>query len=209
MEMINDTIGSILEKMAQRYPLRDALVHVEKGTRYTYQLLSWQVDRAALGLVAYGVKRGDHVALWAANIPEWLVSMLAIAKLGAVFVPIDPGAGSEDLKYILEQAECGVLMVSGELAEKTAAIEIPSLEHIIVISPGPKSVGIPWPELISRGETVNLKDPANGRSCSSRGSRGHHVHLGHNGDAQRGGGGSPGVNQQIAVFHRAAENYRG
>jgi len=155
MEMINDTIGSILEKMAQRYPLRDALVHVEKGTRYTYQLLSWQVDRAALGLVAYGVKRGDHVALWAANIPEWLISMLAIVKLGALFVPIDPGAGPEDLKYILDQAECGVLMVSGELAEGTASLEIPSLLNIIVISPSQsKGIGISWPELINRGETV-------------------------------------------------------
>ena len=154
METVNDTIGGMLEKIAERYPERDALIHSEKGTRYTYQLLAWQVDQAASGLAGLGVKRGDHVAIWAANIPEWLVSMLAIAKLGAVFVPIDPGAGSEDLKYILEQAECGVLMVSGELAEKTAAIEIPSLEHIIVISPGPKSVGIPWPELISRGETV-------------------------------------------------------
>ena len=155
MEMINDTIGGSLEKITRRYPARDALIHAEKGTRYTYQLLSWQVDRAALGLAAYGVKRGDHVAIWAANIPEWLISMLAIVKLGAVFVPIDPGASREDLKYILDQAECGVLMVSGELAEGTAKLEIPSLLNIIVISPSVSKVsGIPWPELIDRGETV-------------------------------------------------------
>ena len=91
MDVINNTIGGMLEKISKRYPARDALIHVEKGTRYTYQLLSWQVDRAASGLVALGVKRGDHVAIWAANIPEWIISMLAIVKLGAVFVPIDPG----------------------------------------------------------------------------------------------------------------------
>ncbi len=154
METANDTIGGMLEKIAQRYPERDALIHMEKGTRYTYQLLSWQVDQVSCGLAGLGIKRGDHLAIWAANIPEWLISMLAIAKLGAVFVPVDPGAGREDLEYILEQAECVALMVSGELAEGTAAIEIDSLENIIVISPGPASVGIPWLELISRGETV-------------------------------------------------------
>ena len=154
METANDTIGGMLEKIAQRHPERDALIHREKGTRYTYQLLSWQVDQVVFGLAGLGVKRGDHVAIWAANIPEWLISMLAIAKLGAVFVPVDPGAAPEDLKYILEQAECEALMVSGELAEETSVIEIPSLENIIVISPGPAAVGIPWLELISRGETV-------------------------------------------------------
>jgi fatty-acyl-CoA synthase len=155
MEIISDTIGGMLEKITERYPARDALIHSEKGTRYTYQLLSWQVDRVASGLVAYGVKRGDHVAIWAANIPEWLISMLAIAKLGGVFVPIDPGAGPEDLKYILDQAACGVLMVSGELVEETVSLEIPSLLNTIVISP-PKSkgIGITWPQLINRGETV-------------------------------------------------------
>jgi fatty-acyl-CoA synthase len=155
MEMINDTIGSILEKITERYPGRDALIHAEKGTRYTYQLLLWQVDRAASGLASYGVKRGDHVAIWAANVPEWLISMLAIVRLGAVFVPIDPGAGPEDLKYILDQAACGVLMASEELAEGVASMEIPSLENIIVISP-PKShgIGIPWQELMDRGETI-------------------------------------------------------
>ncbi len=98
MEMANDTIGGLLEKIARRYPERDALIHTEKGTRYTYQLLSWQVERAARGLAALGVKRGDHVAIWSANIPEWVVSMLAAIKIGAVFVPNDPRAGPEDLK---------------------------------------------------------------------------------------------------------------
>ena len=154
METVNETIGGLLAEISQRYPERSALIHREKGTRYTYQLLSWQVERAARGLAGLGIKGGDHVAIWAANIPEWLISMLAIAKLGAVFVPVDPGAGSDDLKYILEQAECVGLMVSGELAEGMGAIQTPSLDHIIVISAGAEGVGIPWPELMSKGETV-------------------------------------------------------
>ena len=84
--------------------------------RYNYELLSWQVSRVAGGLAALEIQMGDRVAIWAANMPAWVISMLAIAKLGAVFVPVDPGAGEEDLKYILEQAECVALMVSGDPA---------------------------------------------------------------------------------------------
>lgn len=163
MEIVTDTIGGMLEKIAQAYPARDALIHSQKGTRYTYQLLSWQVDRAARGLLALGIKRDDHVAIWAANIPEWLVSMLAIAKVGAVFVPVDPGAESEDLKYILDQAECVVLMVSGELAQKTPSIKTPSLKHIIVVSSESESIGMVWPELMDKGTKVKpetLKETA-------------------------------------------------
>ena len=152
METANETIGGMLETISQRYPERDALVHGEKGTRYTYQLLSWQVERAARGLAALGVERRDHVAIWAANIPEWIVSMLAIAKLGALFVPVDPGAASEDAKYILEQSECNVLMVSGELANGAVSMEIPSLKQIILISPGSAGAGLTWQDLMRKGE---------------------------------------------------------
>ncbi len=152
MKTANGTIGGMLEKIALRYPERDALIHVEKGTRYTYQLLFWQVERVARGLAALGVERRDHVAIWAANVPEWLISMLAIAKLGAVFVPVDPGAGPDDLKYILEQSECKILMVSDQLAEKMDSVNLPPLQQIIVMSPGPDGVGVAWPDLMQKGE---------------------------------------------------------
>ena len=155
MEMVNDTIGGMLEKIARRYPDRDALVHTERGVRYTYQLLLWQVNRAASGLAALGIARGDHVAIWAPNIPEWIIGMLAIAGMGAVFVPVDPGAEDEDLKYILDQAECVALMAAGDLADRAASVQIPSLEHLIVMSPESGEVGISWPELMNKGDTEN------------------------------------------------------
>ena len=155
MEIINDAIGGMLEKIARRYPGRDALVHTERGMRYNYELLSWQVSRAASGLAALGIQPGDRAAIWAPNIPEWIISMLAIAKLGAVFVPVDPGAGQEDLKYILEQAECVVLVASGDLADRAASVDIPSLKSIIVISHEPHEGGIPWSELMTMGDSAD------------------------------------------------------
>ena len=163
MEIVKDTIGSILDKIAQTYPARDALIYSQKGAHYTYQLLSWQVDRAARGLLALGIKRGDHMAIWAGNMPEWIVSMLAMAKVGAVFVPVDPEADSGDLKYILDQAECVALLVSGDLAEKAVAIKTPLLKHIVVVSPRSEGIGMDWPEMMIKGERVKpetLKEAA-------------------------------------------------
>ncbi len=158
MNGTKETIGDLFERMVKRYPERDALIHSKKGTRYTYQLLGWQVERAARGLMAMGIRRGDHVGLWSANIPEWLVAMLAVAKLGAVFVPVDPGADSKELKYILAQAECTLLMVSEELAEEIAALKTPLKGNVIVMSPRVQSVGLAWPKLIEGGEKISPKD---------------------------------------------------
>ncbi|MBL7174004.1 MAG: AMP-binding protein, partial [Desulfobacteraceae bacterium] len=69
MEYVRNTIGGILEKISQEYPDRDALIHTEKGVRFNYALLSWEVSRAARGLMRIGIKPGDKVALWAPNIP--------------------------------------------------------------------------------------------------------------------------------------------
>ncbi len=152
METVNDTIGGSLEKIARRYPERDALIHSQRGMRYNYELLSWQASRVAGGLAALEIQMGDRVAIWAANIPEWVISMLAIAKLGAVFVPVDPGAGEEDLKYILAQAECVALMVSGDLADRAVSINILSLKNIIVTSSEPYEEIISWSELMIMGD---------------------------------------------------------
>ena len=87
MELIRETIGRMLARIAAEMPNRDALIHTEAGVRYNYDLLSWEVDRTARGLVSLGLKKGDRVALWAPNIPEWIVSFLALARMGAVAVP--------------------------------------------------------------------------------------------------------------------------
>ncbi len=87
MEFVQSTIGEMLAGISAEYPDRDALIHTERGVRFNYDLLSWEVGRAARGLISMGFTAGDRVALWAPNIPEWLISMLALSRLGAITVP--------------------------------------------------------------------------------------------------------------------------
>jgi len=165
MEPVRKTIGQVLEDVSREYPGRDALIHVENGGRYNYQLLSWEVDRAARGLLKAGVEMGDRVALWAPNISEWWVAFLALARIGAVTVPVDPGAARDDLRYILAQSECRALIMAGGLEgeeyvdmilmEKDA---VSSLENIFVISDKSYPEMIPWTELtaVEEGEGKDL-----------------------------------------------------
>ena len=100
-EGIDKTIAQSLNEIAGKYPNNIALIHSERGIKYTYHLFLSEIDRVARGLIKIGIKKGDRVALWAPNSPEWIISQIALAKMGAVLVPIDLGAGPEDLHYIL------------------------------------------------------------------------------------------------------------
>lgn len=86
--MIEKTIGQILDETAEKYPDNDALVYLN-GPRYTYKEFREIVNKVAKGLIKLGVKRGDHVAVWAYNIPEWVILQFATAKIGAVLLTVN------------------------------------------------------------------------------------------------------------------------
>ena len=164
MEFVQSTIGEMLAGISAEYPDRDALIHTERGVRFNYDLLSWEVGRAARGLISMGFTAGDRVALWAPNIPEWLISMLALSRLGAITVPIDPGAGRDDLQFILKQSECKGIIVSQGLEDEEylntvlyARDNIKSLENIVVIADETFPETVLWTELTAMGKDVDAE----------------------------------------------------
>ena len=161
MEIIRKTIGRMLNETAERLPNQEALVHTDVAVRYNYSLLLWEVDRAAKGLIKAGIKKGERVALWAPNIPEWIVAMLALNKIGALFVPLDPGIGQEDLHYVLDQSETGAIILARGLEEEeyvdmffSIRHKVPGIEHVFVIATQSYPETVPWTELTASGEDV-------------------------------------------------------
>jgi fatty-acyl-CoA synthase len=63
------TIGEVLCRTALGYPDHDALVFPQLGLRRNYREFLSDVNRAARGLIALGIGTGDHVAVWATNVP--------------------------------------------------------------------------------------------------------------------------------------------
>ncbi len=93
------TFGQLLDSAAARWGAREALCF--EGRRWSFAQLRQDTDRAARALIAAGVQPGEHVALWLGTRPEYLFLFFAVAKIGAVLVPINTRFRTRDMAYIV------------------------------------------------------------------------------------------------------------
>jgi fatty-acyl-CoA synthase len=110
MALRDVTVGRLLSLLAERYPEREALVYTHAGLRWTFRALNDQARLVARGLMAHGVQRGDHVAVWATNVPEWIVLQFALAKIGAILVTVNTSLRAAEIAYLLRQNETSTLI---------------------------------------------------------------------------------------------------
>ncbi len=165
MEFIRRTIWQMMEEIAQKNPDHHALIHSETGVRTNYSLLVWEIERAAKGFIKAGILGGDKVGLWAPNISEWIISFFALSRIGAVTVPVDPGAGREDLLFILEQSGCSAVIVATGVADDEyeesiiyVRDHIPALDNVFVIADEVHPEMQPWTEMTAMGEGLETDD---------------------------------------------------
>jgi fatty-acyl-CoA synthase len=112
-QMIMETFGGFLQKKAAEQPEHEAVVYPFHGVRHTYRDLDELTDRLAKSLLKLGVKKGDHVAVWAPNIPEWIDLLFACAKIGAVLVTVNTLYRTSELEYLLKQSDTTVFFTVG------------------------------------------------------------------------------------------------
>ncbi len=110
--LMRKTFGQMLDDITQQYPDTEALVHPESKTRYTYAQFRGRVNNVAKGLLAIGVKKGDKVAIWATNYPQWILLQFATARIGAILVTVNTNYKTYELKYILQQSDSMTLVLS-------------------------------------------------------------------------------------------------
>ncbi|MCY8465644.1 AMP-binding protein [Bacillus atrophaeus] len=110
-ELIDLTIGRLLEQTAKRHPDREAVVYPDRNLRYTYAQFNRLCRRTAKGLMKLGIKKGDHVAVWASNVPEWLTAQFAAAQIGAVLVTVNTNFQSAELDYLLKHSDASALIL--------------------------------------------------------------------------------------------------
>ena len=108
---VNKTIGEVIKETANHYPDNPALVCPQFNVRYSYSQLYDQCRRTARGLLALGIKRGDHVSVWTTNVPEWVYLQYALGMVGGVLVTINTNYQSHELEYILKQSDSTTLFL--------------------------------------------------------------------------------------------------
>ena len=165
-DFLNYTIGDWMDKIASEYPDNDALVYPERNLRLSWRQLNEKARETAKGLMALGITKGDHVAVWAQNYPEWAYTMFACSKLGAVVVTVNTNYKIFELEYLLRQSNSKVLIFcdgvkTGDYHEILGGLlkdlsRVPDLQHLIHMDePGGRRAAagvIPWSGFIRRAE---------------------------------------------------------
>lgn len=110
-ELVYQTIGQLLDEQTKKYPKREALVYADRNLRMTYEELNRQSRVVARGLMALGIEKGDHIAVWTTNVPEWVQLQFATGKMGAPIVTVNTNYRASELEYLLKQSDAKTIFL--------------------------------------------------------------------------------------------------
>ncbi|MGB1140748.1 MAG: AMP-binding protein, partial [Halioglobus sp.] len=110
-------IGLFLTKRAQICPDREAFVEYERNRRFTFAELNERTNRVANALLASGVQPGDRVATLLKNSIEFIETYFAVAKIGAVMVPVNWRLVAAEIRYILQDSGARALVYDSDFDE--------------------------------------------------------------------------------------------
>jgi fatty-acyl-CoA synthase len=171
------TIGQTLDETASRYADQEAVVFPHLGLRWSWREFQQQVTAVSRGLVSLGIGKQDHVAVWATNVPEWIVVQFATAKIGAVMVTINPAYRPFELQYVLKQSDAAALLLVDRFkssdyfamlheicptlgqtrAGESRFPDFPRLRQVITIK-GALAGAMSWNEMLEQGTQVPVQE---------------------------------------------------
>jgi len=111
MPFTNDTIGDFFEKTAMNDPDREFMIYPDRDLRFTYKEFDERVNMLAKGLLELGIEKGDHVGIWATNVPDWLTFLFATAKIGVVLVTVNTSYKIHEVEYVMKQADLKAIAI--------------------------------------------------------------------------------------------------
>ena len=176
-QLIDYTFPDVLDRMCKEFPDQYAFRYTELDYTRTYIEFRNDVDTFARSLIAMGVRRGDHVAIWATNVPQWYITFWATTKIGAVLVTVNTAYRVHEIEYLLRQSDTHTLVmiekykdidyveIINELCPELKdskpgnlnSERLPVLRNIVVA--GDKHDGCyTWEEAIALSDTVSQKE---------------------------------------------------
>ncbi|MCL6638157.1 MAG: AMP-binding protein [Firmicutes bacterium] len=181
MEVGKTTIGRLVDEMAERYPDSDALVYPFRNLRYTYSRFRDVCNQAAKGFMSLGIRKGEHIAIWANNVPEWVITQFSTGKMGAVLVTVNTNYRSFELEYLMKQSDSTTLLLVGGVREadeylkiiyelcpelnhcepgKLVSQRLPLLKNVIFLGEGRHPGMFTWGDVIERARAVSDEELA-------------------------------------------------
>ncbi|HHV95411.1 MAG TPA: AMP-binding protein [Clostridiaceae bacterium] len=176
--LIDLTFPQVLDRVVEEFPDQYAFRYITTDYTRTYSEFRDDVDTFARALIALGVKPGDHVAIWATNVPQWFITFWATVKIGAVLVTVNTAYKIYEVEYLLRQSDTHTLvMIDGykdsdyigiikelcpelETAEEGKPLHIkrlPFLRNIITIESKLEGC-LTWSEALALAEKIPLEE---------------------------------------------------
>ncbi|WP_242293003.1 AMP-binding protein [Bacillus cereus group sp. BfR-BA-01441] len=109
------TVSNLLKKARESHPLKEAIY--DGYRRMNYMELDKESDSIAYELIRMDIKKGDHIAVCLPNWHELTVILFAIAKVGAIMIPINTSYKESEIKYILNNAKVKAAFLAKEVED--------------------------------------------------------------------------------------------
>lgn len=174
MEYIEKTLGKIIQDLAEERPDGLAFDFADRSYRRTWKEFDEETTLIAKGFMALGVEKGDKISMWATNTPEWVLTLFASAKIGAILVTVNTNYKVFELEYLLNQSDTKILVMMDRFKDsdyvgivrellpelgKDGTVQnsrLPELKRIIYSTPGEAPEGMmPFDKLKELGRNVS------------------------------------------------------
>lgn len=153
------SIGALLEEAAAETPDRLAWDFFESGEKISYRDLLVRVNRLANGLMRAGVRKGTHVGVMLPNVAAMPATWLALARIGAVMVPMNTAYTAREMQYVIDDGNVEWMVVHEDCLPTLSALPARPArltdDRVIVVGQ-PRSGERRWAELIDgeRGDVI-------------------------------------------------------
>ncbi len=124
------TLKSLIYNTIERFSERPSIAYVSENP-ITYSDLGLKIEEIANLLFSFGLKKGDKVALFSHNMPNWVIAFFSVVAKGLVIVPILPDFSAEEAENVLNHSEAKALFVSDRLYQRIKDVNFPLLELVI------------------------------------------------------------------------------
>lgn len=175
MTEIKHTVGALLNHVAKTYPDKQAIKYTTMDYERTWAEFDLETDKVAKGLMALGLKKGDHLAIWATNVPEWIITLFATAKIGVILVTVNTNYKIFEMEYLLRQSDSKALIlidgfkdssyvgIMNELCPEIASskdgkidtLKFPYLKNVIYAGDNTPQGMLNYSNLINLGESIS------------------------------------------------------
>ncbi len=177
-DVIDATFSEVLDAMVKNYPDQYAFKYPTLDYTRTYTQFRRDVDECAAALISMGVKAGDHVAIWATNVPQWYITFWATTKIGAVLVTVNTEYKIHEIEYLLKQSDTHTLVmieyckdinykeIIEELCPELEALEpgtplysknLPFLRNVVTVGFSMQGC-LTWKQMLSRSSLVPAEE---------------------------------------------------